>query len=71
MWKHPASLSPEFREVIAAWLVCLAVAAGCLTLLAATAAERDGGAAALISQDRIGIAMAWPLPADLRLDYAG
>lgn len=40
MCKHPASLSPEFREVIAAWLVCLAAAAGCLTLLAATAAER-------------------------------
>jgi hypothetical protein len=58
MQKHPAALGPEFREVIAAWLVCLMVTAGCLTLLAATAAEREGRSAALINPERIEIAMA-------------
>ena len=55
---------PEFREVIAAWLVCLAVAAGCLTLLAATAAERGGGSAALINPERIEVGRHRPSPAE-------
>ncbi len=58
MHEQPALLWPEFREVIAAWLVCLAVAAGCLTLLAATAAERGGGSAALINPERIEVVTA-------------
>lgn len=57
MQARPAGLG-LFREVIGAWIVCLAVAAGCLTLLAATAAERGGGAAAPISQEEIEMVMA-------------
>ncbi len=37
MWRHPAAFSVGKREVIAAWLVCLAVAAACLGLPAAAA----------------------------------
>lgn len=49
MWKHPATLNPAIRDIIAAWLVCLVVAAGCFTLLAAAAAPvPDGPAKALI-----------------------
>ena len=33
MLKHAPSLSPDLRDVIGAWLVCCAVAAGCFGLL--------------------------------------
>ncbi len=44
MWKHPSAPGPALREVIGAWLVCLVVAAGCFTLLAAAAPVPDGPA---------------------------
>ena len=44
MWEHPPALGPAIREVIGAWLVCLVVAAGCFTLLAAAAPVPDGPA---------------------------
>ncbi len=37
MWDHPAAFALGKRDVIGAWLVCLAVAAGSLVLLAAAA----------------------------------
>jgi hypothetical protein len=49
MWEHLRTLTPRIREVIGAWLVCLTVAAGCFTLLAAAAPGRDGRPAALIN----------------------
>ena len=52
----PALLStvgPRIREVIGAWLFCLAVAAGCFTLLAAASSGRHGRPAALISSDPV------------------
>jgi hypothetical protein len=48
MWKHPSAPGPAVREVIGAWLVCLVVAAGCFTLLAAAAPVPNGPAKALI-----------------------
>ncbi len=48
MWKHSSTLSPTIRDIIAAWLVCLVVAAGCFTLLAAAAPVPEGPAKALI-----------------------
>jgi hypothetical protein len=53
MPEHPAALGAELREVIAAWLVCLAVAAGCFTLLSAAAPWLDGRSEALISTDPV------------------
>ncbi len=41
------------REVIGGWLVCAAVAAGCLTLLTAAAPGRGGPPEALISPDPV------------------
>ena len=32
MWGHPVFPSPGMGEVVGAWLVCLAIAAGCLGL---------------------------------------
>jgi hypothetical protein len=49
MRHRPAPFAPGTRDVIGAWLVCMAVAAGCFTLLAAAAPERGGSQAALIN----------------------
>lgn len=46
-------LSPAVREIAGAWLVCLAVAAGCFGCLAAITPARDGGTAAVIGLDRL------------------
>ncbi len=51
MRAHLSTLGPRVREVIGAWLVCLVVAVGCFTLLAAAAPGRDRQPAALISSD--------------------
>jgi hypothetical protein len=35
MWGNPVLTGPEMRDVVGAWLVCLAIAVGCLGLTAA------------------------------------
>ena len=32
MSRHPVFTGPEMRDVVGAWLVCLAIAVGCLGL---------------------------------------
>jgi hypothetical protein len=54
MSDHSAAFASGKRDVIGAWLVCLAVAAGCFGLLAATAPEPRGSPAALINPGPIG-----------------
>jgi hypothetical protein len=50
MWDHPLSSGPGTRDVIGAWLVCLAIAVGCLGFLAPANPITGGGApAALIN----------------------
>jgi hypothetical protein len=51
MRAHFSTLGPRVHELIGAWLVCLIVATGCFTLLAAASSGRDGRPAALISPD--------------------
>lgn len=51
---HVASgFSAEIREIIGAWLVCVALAAGSLTFLGATAPAHHSWPGALISLDPI------------------
>ena len=44
---------PVFREVIGAWVLCLALAAACFTLLAATTPQLGARPQALISLDPV------------------
>jgi hypothetical protein len=53
MWDRPAAFSSERRDVIGAWLACLAFGVGCFALLSAAAPERGGSPAALINPDPI------------------
>jgi hypothetical protein len=46
------NLRPALREILAGWIVCLAIAAGCFGGLAAAGAVRDGWTTASISPDR-------------------
>ena len=41
MWEHPAFSGPGIRDVIGAWLVCLAITAGCVGLMAIAAVSRN------------------------------
>ncbi|MBV8738363.1 MAG: cytochrome b [Alphaproteobacteria bacterium] len=45
-------LSPALRDIVGAWLVCLAIAAACFAFLAAAAPAHDARSAALIDGDR-------------------
>jgi hypothetical protein len=49
MWDHPAACALGRRDVIGAWLVCLALAAGCLALPPLVSALDRGAAPALIN----------------------
>ena len=51
MW-NPRAVALECRDVLAAWVVCAAVAAGCLGLPPLAAALAAGGGAALINPAR-------------------
>ena len=48
MW-NPRAFALECRDVLAAWLVCMAIAAACLGLPPLAAALDGGGRAALIN----------------------
>jgi hypothetical protein len=48
MWDHPAAFALGKRDLIGAWLVCLAFGAACFVLLAAASPEPGGSSAALI-----------------------
>lgn len=49
MSDYPLELALGTREVIGAWLVCLAFGAACLAVLGAAAPEPGGAPAALIN----------------------
>jgi hypothetical protein len=49
MWEHPTSAGLGERDAIGAWLMCLAIALGCFSLLAAASPESGGAPAALIN----------------------
>lgn len=51
MQAYPAGLGLGFREVIGAWIICLAVAAASFTVLAAASPGSEGQPEALISSD--------------------
>ena len=49
MWEHPTNAGLGRRDAIGGWLMCLAIAVGCFSLLAAASPERGGEPAALIN----------------------
>ena len=49
MWDYPSSTAPDMRDVIGAWVVCLAIAVGCLGFLAPANPDGGGAPAALIN----------------------
>ena len=53
MSEHPMAFEFGKRDVIGAWLVCLAIAVGCFGLLAAANSDRGGASAALINPDPV------------------
>ncbi len=53
MQSHPCSSAPDVRDVIAAWIVCLAIAVGCFGFLAPAKPGGGGAPAALNYPDPI------------------
>ena len=49
----PVDVAPGMRDVIGAWIVCLAITAGCFGLLPNTGAGYDNRPEALIGSDPI------------------
>jgi hypothetical protein len=49
MWEHSTDAGLGTRDMIGAWLVCLAIAIGCFSFLAATSRDSGGMPAALIN----------------------
>ncbi len=49
MWEHPITCGLGKRDVIGAWVVCLAIAVGCFGLLAAASPDGRGMPTALIN----------------------
>ena len=49
MWEHPVTFEFGARDAIGAWLVCLAIAIGCFSFLAAASRDSGGAPAALIN----------------------
>jgi hypothetical protein len=53
MWEQPTNAGLADRDAIGAWLMCLAIAVGCFSLLAAASPGSGGAPAALINPDPI------------------
>ena len=49
MCEHPSNAALGTRDTISAWLVCLAIAIGCFSFLAAASRDSGGAPAALIN----------------------
>ncbi|HEV2099289.1 MAG TPA: hypothetical protein VGR45_10230 [Stellaceae bacterium] len=49
MQNHPLSIPPGMRDVIGAWIVCLAIAVGCFGFLAPAKPGGGGAPTALIN----------------------
>ena len=49
MWEHPSNPELGTRDTVGAWLVCLAIAIGCFSFLAAASRDSGGAPAALIN----------------------
>ena len=53
MWGHPTSAALGTRDAIGAWLMCLAIALGCFSLLAAASPSSGVAPAAWINSGPI------------------
>jgi hypothetical protein len=49
MWERPSKAGFGARDAIGAWLVCLAIALGCFSFLAAAGRNSGGSPVALIN----------------------